>query len=145
MKTSVRNFGGVLIIAALVLNATGASACTVKTREGAGNGQSTRKTQPAQPSTQPSPLASPVSEGEGNLETKVSGEIKELAAGGYSSVRDAFVFVARDAQTYATLRQWHEQLPPLGADFFKANAVVAAYLGQRSSGGYGVQFTRGDA
>ncbi|MDQ1523889.1 MAG: hypothetical protein QOE47_1813 [Pyrinomonadaceae bacterium] len=149
MKTSVRNFGGALILAALVLNATGACACTVKTSEGAGNGQSTRRTQPAQPSTQPStqpaPLASPVSEGEGNLETKVSGEIKELAAGGYSSVRDAFVFVARDAQTYATLRQWHEQLPPLGADFFKANAVVAAYLGQRSSGGYGVQFTRGDA
>ena len=133
------------MLAALVLNSTGASACTVAPREGANPGeQSTPKTQ--QPSTQkPSPQVSPVSEEEGNLGTKVSGEIKELAAGGYSSVRESFVVVARDARTYAVIRQLHDKLPELGADFFKSGAVVAAFLGQRSSGGYGVQITRGGA
>jgi hypothetical protein len=77
------------------------------------------------------------------LETKVSGEVRELAAGSYSSVRAPFVGVARDAATYAELRQLHDQLPQLGADFFKTNVVVAAFLGRRSSGGYGVRITRG--
>ncbi|HLL15184.1 MAG TPA: protease complex subunit PrcB family protein [Pyrinomonadaceae bacterium] len=140
-----KKFGIALMLAALVLNSTGASACTVAPREGANPGeQSTPKTQ--QPSTQkPSPQVSPVSEEEGNLGTKVSGEIKELAAGGYSSVRESFVVVARDARTYAVIRQLHDKLPELGADFFKSGAVVAAFLGQRSSGGYGVQITRGGA
>lgn len=136
-----KKFGSALMLIALVLNATGVSACTVKTREGANGGaQSTSKTQTKQPSPQPSPVL----EGEGNLETKVSGEIKELEAGGYSSIREPFIYVARDAQTYAGLRQLHDKLPQLGADFFKSNAVVAAFLGQRSSGGYGVRITRAE-
>jgi hypothetical protein len=135
------------MLAALVLNATGAGACTVASREGANAvGQSERKPQRPQPATQPAPHASPVSEGEGNLETpQASGEIKELAAGGYSSVREAFIVVARDAETYALLRQLHDKLPEQGAGFFKSNAVVAAFLGQRRSGGYGVRISRGGA
>jgi hypothetical protein len=138
-----KKFGIALTLAALVLNSTGASACAVASREGATTGeQSAPKTQ--QPSTQkPSPQVSPVLEGEGNLGTKVSGEIRELAAGGHSSVREPFIAVARDAQTYALIRGLHDKLPELGADFFKSNAVVAAFLGRRSSGGYAVQITRG--
>ncbi|HEX8130177.1 MAG TPA: protease complex subunit PrcB family protein, partial [Pyrinomonadaceae bacterium] len=133
------------MLTALVLNTAGASACAVKTREGTSDGNQSKRTTTTTPTTPTTPATqpSPVLEGEGNLGTKVSGEIKALAAGSYSSVREAFVGVARDAQTYTHLRQLHDKLPELGADFFKTNAVVAAFLGQRRSGGYSVQITRG--
>ncbi|HEV2881312.1 MAG TPA: protease complex subunit PrcB family protein [Pyrinomonadaceae bacterium] len=133
-------FGIASMLTAFMLSATGASACAVAPRKTAHRGeQSKPKTQTPQPTAQ---QPSTVSEGEGNLETKVAGEIKELAGGGYSSVRESFIVVARDAQTYALLRRLQDKLPELGADFFKANAVVAAFLGQRRSGGYSVQITR---
>ncbi|HZG52148.1 MAG TPA: protease complex subunit PrcB family protein, partial [Pyrinomonadaceae bacterium] len=96
--------------------------------------------------TRTTPVPTPAPEGkknlENNLEMSESGEIKELAAGGYSSVKESFVVVARDAETYASLKGLHDKLPELGADFFKSNAVVAAFLGQRQSGGYSVRITR---
>jgi hypothetical protein len=145
MKTVRKTFSIALLLAALVLNATGASACAAgTTRDGAGDGQSKRKK--ATPTPEPAPQPAPASAGgEENLEMKGSGEIKELAAGGHSSVEESFVAVARDAQTYASLRRSYQSLPELDANFFKSNAVVAAFLGQRSSGGYGVQITRGEA
>lgn len=72
----------------------------------------------------------------------MKGEIKVLAEGSYSQVNDAFVAVARDAETYAAIRQMVNGLPDLGADFFERNAVVAAFLGQRRTGGYSVRVTR---
>ncbi|HEX8633192.1 MAG TPA: protease complex subunit PrcB family protein [Pyrinomonadaceae bacterium] len=137
-------FGIALMLTTLGLNATGASACAVETREGAtaAGGQSKAKAQTTPPATA---TPSPVLAGEENLETKVEGEIKELAAGGYSSVNEPFVVVARDARTYAALRLLHDKLPELAAEFFKSNAVVAAFLGQRRSGGYAVRITRGGA
>ena len=142
MKKMVRkNFGGALILVALVLNATGA--CAVEPRGGANAGeQSKRKTPPPEPSA---PRTPPAPEGEENLETKLSGEIRELAVGGYSSVTEPFIIVARDRETYSRLRLLHDNLRELDAGFFKSNAVVAAYLGQRPSGGYGVQITAGGA
>ena len=138
MMMTRKKFGIALMLTAFVLSATGASACAVERRESARGGEQSKPgTQTPPPSTPPQP--SPVLEGEENLETKVAGEIKELAGGGHSSVRESFIVVARDAQTYALLRQLHDKLPELGADFFKANAVVAAFLGQRRSGGYSVQ------
>lgn len=128
-----------LMIATLIVNT--ASACTVEPREAANAGeQSKSKKQTPQP-TQPTPMPAPA--GEDNLETNVSNEIKELAAGGYGSVRESFIYVARDTETYASLRKLNNQLPELGADFFKSNAVVAAFLGQRRSGGYSVRIARG--
>ena len=47
--------------------------------------------------------------------------------------------VARDAETYAALRTLVRDLPDESADFFKAHAVVAAFLGQRNTGGYSVE------
>jgi hypothetical protein len=125
------------MIASLVLNTAGASACAVETSETAnGSEQSKSKKQTPQPTPMPAPA------GEDNLESNVSGEIKELAAGGYGSVRESFIFVARDAETYASLKKLNDKLPELGADFFKSNAVVAAFLGQRRSGGYSVRIER---
>jgi hypothetical protein len=132
-----------LMCASLVCNTAATSACaaatTVDKRENAnGSEQSKSKTQTPQPSQTPAP----VPEAEDNLEPKVSSEIKELAAGSYGSVKESFIYVARDTETYASLRKLHDQLPELGADFFKSNAVVAAFLGQRRSGGYGVRIMR---
>ncbi|HEV7859828.1 MAG TPA: protease complex subunit PrcB family protein [Pyrinomonadaceae bacterium] len=74
--------------------------------------------------------------------TVLKGEIKVLAEGSYSQVNDAFVGVARDAETYAAIRELAKGLPDLSADFFQHNAVIAAFLGQRRTGGYGVSVTR---
>lgn len=76
------------------------------------------------------------------LEESVNDEIKELAAGAYGKVQDTFVGVARDAETYVALREVVEGLPQLNNDFFKSHLVVAAFLGQRRTGGYSVQITR---
>ncbi|HEV7902240.1 MAG TPA: protease complex subunit PrcB family protein [Pyrinomonadaceae bacterium] len=132
----------VLMIASLIVNTASAPACAAQTddapREAANaSAQSKGQKQTPQPTPQPAPAV------EDNLETNVSNEIKELAAGGYGSVRESFIFVARDAETYASLRKLNDQLPELGADFFKSNAVVAAFLGERRSGGYGVGIERG--
>ena len=126
---------------ALAFNAAAIVACAAETRERAGGSeQSKSKTQQQQPAPTPAPV--PVSDGENQLEPKVASEIKELLAGGQGSIREPFVFVARDAETYASLKKLNDKLPELGADFFKSNAVVAAFLGQRRSGGYGVRIER---
>jgi hypothetical protein len=72
----------------------------------------------------------------------MNGELKVLAEGGQSGVEDAFVAVARDAETYAQLRELASRLPEMSADSFKTNAVVAAFLGRRNTGGYAVRMTR---
>jgi len=118
-----------MMLATLVLNP--ASACTLETRKSASESEQSK-----------SKAQTPTPIGEDKVETKVSGEIKELAAGGYSSIRESFIIVARDAQTYALLKELNERLPEFGADFFKSNAVIAAFLGQRRSGGYSVRITR---
>lgn len=69
-------------------------------------------------------------------------ELKTLAAGSHSSINDPFVAVIRDDQTYAKLRNLDANLPKLETDFFQANVVVAAFLGQRNTGGYSVEISR---
>lgn len=131
------------MLASLVFNTAGASACdartNVATREAASGSDQSKSTKQTPP---PAQTPAPAPHGEDQLETNVSSEIKELAAGGYSSIRESFIFVARDTETYARLRELNNKLPELGADFFKSNAVVAAFLGERRSGGYGVRIER---
>jgi len=78
---------------------------------------------------------------EGSIAT--IGEIKELAAGSHSTIFESFVLIARDSKTYEALRATSASLPELSADFFETNAVVAAFLGQRRTGGYGVEIVNG--
>jgi hypothetical protein len=68
--------------------------------------------------------------------------LKVLAAGFHSQVTNAFVAVARDAETYGALGAMDANLPKLEEDFFKTNVVVAAFLGERNTGGYSVEITR---
>ncbi|HEX8491641.1 MAG TPA: protease complex subunit PrcB family protein [Pyrinomonadaceae bacterium] len=73
------------------------------------------------------------------VEEAVNDEVKILAGGAYGKVNDAFVAVVRDVETYAAVRELINDLPQTDADFFKKNIVVAAFLGQRRTGGYGVE------
>lgn len=78
------------------------------------------------------------------VEKAVNNDLKVLAEGGYSRVADTLLIVARDADTYAALRaDAAPNLPELNADFFKSNAVIAAFLGTRRTGGYAVEISRG--
>jgi hypothetical protein len=67
--------------------------------------------------------------------------IKVLAEGLHSKITKPFVAVVRDVETYAALRKLDENLPKLDADFFKENAVLAAFLGERNTGGSSVEIT----
>src|SRR5437773_5103834 len=70
------------------------------------------------------------------------GELKVLAEGYNSAVPNSFVAVVRDTSTYAALVKLDGNLPKLDEEFFKSNAVVAAFLGERNTGGYSVDIIR---
>ncbi len=67
--------------------------------------------------------------------------VKVLAEGYYSKITKPFIAVVRDVETYAALRKRDDNLPRLDAEFFKANVVLAAFLGERNTGGYRVEIT----
>jgi hypothetical protein len=67
------------------------------------------------------------------------GDIKVVAEGFHSRITKPFVAVVRDAETYAALTRLDENLPKLDADFFKENVAIAAFLGERNTGGYSVE------
>ena len=77
-----------------------------------------------------------------NTETSTKA-LKVLAAGFHSSITNPFIAVIRDAVTYAELTKLDNTLPKLDAEFFKSNAVIAAYLGTRNTGGYSVEIRWG--
>lgn len=72
----------------------------------------------------------------------VDSEIKELAAGNHCLVMEAFVFVARDLPTYQALMSLDINLPNKDAEFFNSQLVIAAFLGQRRTGGFTVELTQ---
>lgn len=53
-----------------------------------------------------------------------------------------FVFVARDAKTYSLLQKKFPALPTASTIDFKTNIVVAAFLGTKPTGGYGVKINK---
>jgi len=67
------------------------------------------------------------------------GELKVLAEGSQSAITNSFVAVVRDAETYAALVKLDGNLPKLDEEFFQSNAVIAAFLGERNTGGYSVE------
>ena len=77
-----------------------------------------------------------------NTETSTKA-LKVLAEGFHSSVTHPFIAVIRDAGTYAELMKLDSALPKLAAEFFNSNAVIAAYLGTRNTGGYSVEIRWG--
>ena len=71
-----------------------------------------------------------------------SGDLKVLAEGSVSPITTSFVGVFRDAESYAALRAQATNLPELRADFFKSNLVIAAFLGERNTGGYSLAISQ---
>jgi hypothetical protein len=70
------------------------------------------------------------------------GELKVLAEGLQSAIKNPFVALVRDADTYAALTKLDGKLPKLDDEFFKTKVVVAAFLGERNTGGYSVEISR---
>ncbi|MEO8434037.1 MAG: protease complex subunit PrcB family protein [Pyrinomonadaceae bacterium] len=69
-------------------------------------------------------------------------EILKLAEGSHSQVTNAFLVVARDPRVYGDLQKLVPGLPNLLDDFFNGRAVVAAFMGERNTGGYSVEISR---
>lgn len=69
----------------------------------------------------------------------MNAELKVLAEGAHSPIADALIVVARDAKTYQALRSLIGALPEMKEEDFASQAVVAAFLGQRMTGGYRVR------
>jgi PrcB C-terminal len=119
-----------IVVALLSLTINGASAAGCSTME-----QSAQNNRPTK-NRNATPTRSPVERG------NVKSELRILSQGGQSSVFESFVAVARDAETYGELRRLDNRLPELSADSFNHAAVVAAFLGERRTGGFGVEVTR---
>jgi hypothetical protein len=61
----------------------------------------------------------------------------------YSNVETPFIFVARSAETYAELQKFvSSKLPNVAEIDFNRSAVVAAFAGTKSSGGYSVSIKK---
>jgi PrcB C-terminal len=126
-----RKWSACVLLLALLTGGASAGSCSAQRR--ADTQRATPPPKPAVPS--PTPRA-------GETPVQTDDTLTELAAGAYGTLRQPFVFVARDAETYAALRTLVASLPAQSADFFKAHAVVAAFLGQRNTGGYSVEIRR---
>lgn len=120
-----------IVVALLSLTINGASAAGCSTNTVEQSAQNNRPTKNRNATRTPSPV-------EGG---DVKSEIKILSQGGHSTVSESFVAVARDAETYNELRGLDNRLPELSKDSFDHTAVIAAFLGQRNTGGFGVQIT----
>jgi hypothetical protein len=124
-----------------------ALACSAATAQGCGarRGEVAPTADQSQTPT-PTPTASPTPSGERGTRDQeaatAGGEIKVIETGSQSRISEAFVAVARDAQTYEAIRKLHESLPALPPEFFRSNAVAAAFLGRRNTGGYAVEIAR---
>jgi PrcB C-terminal len=128
IKTSI-----IVALLSLIANGAGTAGC------GTGAEQQRQPSQQNQQSNNPpvDRLPTPSKE-KGNVDN----DLKILRQGGYTLVSEAFVAVARDAETYQELRRLDDNLPILDSDAFNGMAVVAAFLGQRRTGGYSVEITR---
>jgi hypothetical protein len=74
-----------------------------------------------------------------------TGALKIVAEDFHSPITQPFVAVVRDTDTYAALIKLDRNLPKLDAEFFQTNFVVAAFLGERNTGGYSVDINRDDS
>jgi hypothetical protein len=68
--------------------------------------------------------------------------MRTIAEGPMSSVEKPFFAIARDQATYDQLLALGVPLPTPAADYFENHAIIAAFLGQRPTGGYSVEVIR---
>ncbi len=77
-----------------------------------------------------------------NQDPPLIGEMKVLAEGSHSAIQEPFIAVCRDNETYQALKKLDGGLPELDKDFFQSHTLLAAYLGTRNTGGYGIEVVR---
>jgi len=65
-------------------------------------------------------------------------ELKVIAEGSQSSIAKPFIAVIRDSDTYEALRRAAGNLPDTNVDF-SSHILIAAFLGERNTGGYSVE------
>lgn len=82
---------------------------------------------------EPTPLAS-----RGN-------ELKVITEGAYGKVEEPFLFVARSAETFKTLQSLVDDMPTVADIDFDKTAVIAAFAGERRTGGYSVAIEKSGA
>ena len=103
---------------------------------GADGCRTTRNTNPPQQSqNSTATTGNPIGQ-----EGQISGGLKVIAQGSHSPITDPFVAVVRDEVTFAELAKLEPSVAKLAVDF-KTNVVVAAFLGQRNTGGYSIEIT----
>lgn len=124
----------VVLLMSVALNGAVAGACNTNQNQAAQNANRVKNKQPPATQTTPEPTK--------EAEETVNGNLQVIAEGGYGKVTDAFIMIARDAETYGALREITGQLPDMDEKFWRSNAVIAAFLGQRRTGGYTVEISR---
>jgi len=65
-------------------------------------------------------------------------ELRLVAEGSQSSIATPFIAVIRDPETYEALRRAAGNLPDTNVDF-NSHILIAAFLGERNTGGYSVE------
>src|SRR5690242_6025983 len=103
---------------------------------GAGGCRTSKSSNPPKQSQNSTGTGNPTSE-----EDQIPGNFKVVAQGFHSSITDPFIAVIRDEATYAELAKLDTNLPKLNIDL-KTNVVIAAFLGQRNTGGFSVEISR---
>ncbi|HEX8638143.1 MAG TPA: protease complex subunit PrcB family protein [Pyrinomonadaceae bacterium] len=69
-------------------------------------------------------------------------DVKTLAEGSYGKIEQPFLFVVRSAETYRQLKTVVEDLPSATGIDYENQAIVAAFAGTRSTGGYSVEIKK---
>ncbi len=69
-------------------------------------------------------------------------KIKTIDEGANSKIEKPFIFIARSAETYEQLRSLTANLPSVSKLDFNKSAVIAAFAGTQSSGGYFVDIKK---
>jgi hypothetical protein len=103
---------------------------------GAGGCRTNKSSNPPKQSQNSTGTENPTGE-----ENQIPGNLKVVAQGFHSSIADPFIAVIRDEAIYAELAKLDTNLPKLSIDL-KTNVVIAAFLGQRNTGGYSVEIAR---
>ncbi len=72
----------------------------------------------------------------------VGADVEIIAEGANGEIEQPFLFVARSAETYRQLQQTIKDLPTANAVNFDRQAIITAFVGMRSSGGYSVEIKK---
>ena len=71
-------------------------------------------------------------------------EMKTISEGSFGKIEEPFIFVARTEANYKVLQNMLENMPAADTIDFKNSAVIAAFAGEKNTGGYSVAINGAD-